>query len=168
MSPTARKPLRGDETTLYRTYEARLKRAVYSRVRGVDQAVVEDACSFAWLQLLRHQPDRPTVFPWLLQVATREAWRLNADRRLETLTETSRADTGHLGVAPDIDEQVAFRDLLATVATFPERRRQCLALLIAGHTYDEIATATRFSYTAVNKQLVKARTTLRQHGHDLH
>ncbi|PTL60262.1 RNA polymerase sigma factor [Paraconexibacter algicola] len=159
--------LRGDETALYREHADRLQRVVRTRVRGGDQALVEDACSFAWMQLLRYGPDRETVFPWLVQVATREAWRLVAEDRATGITGTSRADTGHPGVAADIEEQVAFRDLLNSVASLPQRRRQCLALLIAGHSYTEIARATGFSLTAVNKQLVKARSTLRQHGHDL-
>ena len=159
--------LRGDETALYRQHADHLQRVVRTRVRGGDHTLVEDACSYAWMQLLRYGPDRDTVFPWLVQVATREAWRLVAQDRSTVSDETSRADTGYPGAAPDIDEQVAFRDLLSTAASLPQRRRQCLALLIAGHSYTEIARATGFSLTAVNKQLVKARSTLRQHGHDL-
>jgi DNA-directed RNA polymerase specialized sigma24 family protein len=43
---------------------------------GGRRHVAEDACSFAWLQLLRTQPERDSVFPWLCVVATNEARRL--------------------------------------------------------------------------------------------
>lgn len=156
-------PQRGDEAALYRTHADHLERVVHTRVLGVDHTLIEDACSFAWLQLLRRQPDRESVFPWLVQVATREAWRLGAQDRTAAPLNPDVADS-----AADFQQQVEFRDLLNTLATLPQRRRNCLTLLISGHTYNEIATATGFSLTAVNKQLVKARHTLRTHGHDLH
>ena len=41
--------------------------------------VVEDACSFAWVEFFRYQPDRDRSWKgWLVTVARREAWRLNA------------------------------------------------------------------------------------------
>jgi len=46
--------------------------------------VVEDACLFAWLQLLRRQPDRDHIRGWLCTVARRETWRLCAEARKAT------------------------------------------------------------------------------------
>ena len=41
--------------------------------------VIEDACSFAWVEFFRYQPDRDRSWKgWLVTVARREAWRLNA------------------------------------------------------------------------------------------
>jgi DNA-directed RNA polymerase specialized sigma24 family protein len=39
-------------------------------------ANVDDACGFAWLQLLRHRPPAPAAFAWLCTAAVREAIRL--------------------------------------------------------------------------------------------
>src|SRR3712207_8375392 len=50
---------------------------LFRSVHGPD-ACIEDACSFAWLQFLRCQPDRPTAFGWLRRVVIRQAWRLVA------------------------------------------------------------------------------------------
>ena len=46
---------RGDEEALYRLHHERLVRVVRRRVGG-SHALIEDACSFAWTQLLCHQP----------------------------------------------------------------------------------------------------------------
>jgi hypothetical protein len=40
-------------------------------------ANVDDACSFAWMQLIRRQPTRATVLAWLTTVAIPEAIRLD-------------------------------------------------------------------------------------------
>src|SRR4051812_8317899 len=50
-----------------------------SYVAGVTRAadeLVDEACSFAWAQLLRYQPDRDMAVAWLWRVAVREVWRL--------------------------------------------------------------------------------------------
>ena len=71
--PPPARMLRGDETQLYKDHSSALRAAVRHFVNA-DDAVIEDACSFAWLQLMRHQPDRgPTLFAWLRTVAVREA-----------------------------------------------------------------------------------------------
>ena len=67
--------LRGDEATLFAAHHDALRRAVRHDVHGPD-ALIEDACQTAWMILLRAQPDRATVFAWLLAVATHEAWRM--------------------------------------------------------------------------------------------
>jgi DNA-directed RNA polymerase specialized sigma24 family protein len=67
MSRTA--PARvGDETTLFAELHPKLARQVRRLVRTSEQNV-QDACSFAFLQLLRYQPSRESVFPWLLTIA---------------------------------------------------------------------------------------------------
>jgi DNA-directed RNA polymerase specialized sigma24 family protein len=70
----------GDEERLFVALADQLVRTVRAIVHGPD-AMIEDACSFAWLQLVRCQPDRETVFPWLTKVAVREAWRLSRRER---------------------------------------------------------------------------------------
>jgi hypothetical protein len=73
---TAVPPLCGDETNLYRQHAARLVRCARYAVNA-SEATVEDACQFAWTQLLQHQPDRDYVFAWLRTTAIREAWALS-------------------------------------------------------------------------------------------
>jgi hypothetical protein len=49
---------------------------------------VEEACSVAWVQLLRRQPDRDSVAGWLWRVAVRETHRLQGvERRQQALHE---------------------------------------------------------------------------------
>jgi DNA-directed RNA polymerase specialized sigma24 family protein len=84
MSTTA--PARvGDETMLFAELHPTLARQVRRLVRTSEENV-QDACSFAFLQLLRYQPSRQSVFPWLRTVAVREAVKLDRrgrrDRRL--------------------------------------------------------------------------------------
>ena len=53
---------------LYERYGQRLLRLTAYAVR-TSPDIVDDACSFAWVQLLATQPRRETVFPWLRTVA---------------------------------------------------------------------------------------------------
>jgi hypothetical protein len=54
----------GDEAELFRTYNATLMRDVARSVTVVDPGVVEDACSFAWMQV--QLPRREATVPPLL------------------------------------------------------------------------------------------------------
>src|SRR4051812_10025754 len=120
--------LRGDEAELFRQHEVALKRAVRAAVRA-PEACIEDACSFAWLQLLRRQPDRATVFGWLRTVAIHEAWVLAArERRDRPLGEMRAWNERSGGEAPPVVEAHA---ALRILAELPERQRRYLALLAA-------------------------------------
>src|SRR5450755_1288699 len=93
MSRTA--PARvGDETTLFAELHPKLARQVRRLVRTGEENV-QDACSFAFPQLLRYRPSRESVFSWLLTVAVREAVKLDQrgrrDRRF-----SAREDGGEL------------------------------------------------------------------------
>ena len=85
---------RGDEPELYLKFNRQL-------VAKIDHAVVaqredvEDACAFAWVQFLRHQPDRDQNWQgWLFRTAQREAWRLTAIRRSELRLRSEMPDRG--------------------------------------------------------------------------
>ena len=66
----------GDERELFLRHHQRLLRVIAARV-SAPLATVEDACAFAWLQLVRHQPERgERLFGWLATVAYHEALRL--------------------------------------------------------------------------------------------
>ena len=64
-----------DQTQLFDQHARRLN-AVVSRSVRTSQANVEDACGFAWLQLIRHQPPRAAALAWLRTTAVREAMKL--------------------------------------------------------------------------------------------
>jgi DNA-directed RNA polymerase specialized sigma24 family protein len=152
--------LRGDEAQLYREHHAALQRSV-GRAVNAPPACIDDACSFAWLQLLRLQPDRETVFGWLRTVAIHEAWRLAARERRDVHLELLPAWHERYG-ADELDRSVGAHEALAALAALPERQSRYLALLIAGHSYSEIAQLCDATVTNVNKHLVRARSALRR------
>lgn len=147
--------LHGDEADLYRQHDPALRRVLQAKVTA-PHACLEDARSFAWLQLLRKQPDRATVFPWLCTVAIREAWRLAADE-----TRHAQVHTDPPLAADDSQLTVDAHDALACLADLPDRQRRYLTLIVAGHSYKDICRHTGASYPAVNKHLRRARAALR-------
>jgi DNA-directed RNA polymerase specialized sigma24 family protein len=79
--------LRGDETDLFERHHARLRYHVATYTGATDD-FVDEACSFAWVQLLRRHPDRESVAGWLWRVAVRETHRLQGvERRQQALHE---------------------------------------------------------------------------------
>lgn len=157
-TPTPRM-LRGDEAHVYETHHADLERSVRRAVRGSD-AIVQDACAHAWLQFLRHQPDRETVGAWLHVVAVRHAWQL-ANKELRTVHLDGLPAVDDLLQAAPLTDQVDAREALRAVAALPQPQRECLSLVLSGHSYAEVTAATGRSYTNVNKQLTRARRHLR-------
>ncbi len=159
----------GDEAELFRRHQRRLVRSVQSAV-GVRRDLAEDGCAFAWAQLLAHQPERSErLFGWLRKVAIREAWRLGRVHLREG------ALNDHTGEVPggewealvparvSLEDQLAAREALRTLAALRPRERRYLALLIGGHSYREIQDICGArSYTNVNKHLVRARARLRE------
>jgi RNA polymerase sigma factor (sigma-70 family) len=156
--------LRGDEADLYRDHSAALRAAVRHFVHAGDE-VVDDACSFAWLQLMRHQPNRDTVFAWLRTVAVREAWRIaerdSRERTIEHLPVDREPRRG------DLSRETDARDALGALAALPPKQRDTLGLLVFGLSYAEIAAHRRVTRTAVNRHLVRARRHLRLVRDDL-
>ena len=57
---------RGDEARMFAIYVPRL-RAQVRRIVRTSLENVDDACSFAFLQLLRYQPDRDSAYAWLVR-----------------------------------------------------------------------------------------------------
>ena len=65
--------LRGDELDLYAEFHDELYRTVRGLVFSGPETAA-DACSFAWLQFLRYQPDRESNWKgWMVTTAKREA-----------------------------------------------------------------------------------------------
>ena len=160
--PTAR----GDEEALYRAHHTRLLHLINRDVSARPQ-VIEDACAFAWAELLARQPERTSIVGWLRVVARREAIRLARCDRVTVLmsaidpdgladhgrsTSCARASAGEHGEA---------LEALALLAELPKRRRSFLAAKV-GFSYDEIAAELGVSWLTVNRQLVRARAAIRE------
>ena len=152
---------RGDEESLYRAHHKRLLRLIARDVPARPQ-VIEDACGFAWAELLARQPERTSIVGWLRVVARREAIRLAQCDRVTVLmsaidpdgladhgrsTSCARATAGEHGEA---------LEAFALLAGLPERKRSFLAAKVAGFSYDEIAAELGVSRLTVNRQLVSA------------
>ena len=57
MASNGRPALRGDERELFRSFSERLLRSV-GRAVNAPEAIVEEACGFAWQRLIECQPER--------------------------------------------------------------------------------------------------------------
>ncbi len=120
---------RGDEPDLFLAFNDELTRRVRSAVRA-DPADVEDACSFAWVQFFRHQPDREREWRgWLFRTAQREAWRLNAQHLAERPmlhdTDVYGVDSEHVAADPHdaYEERLQFQAALEELRKLPEHLR---------------------------------------------
>lgn len=160
--------LRGDEADLFRRHNAPLVRCV-RRIVNAPDALIEDACSTAWMQLIRTQPDRgPALFAWLRTVAVHEAYTLSQKQRrdawLEELPGDHSVGEGWEGLVQDPvdpDTHLEARGALSLLASLRPRQRDYLSLLVAGYTYQEIVRLTGATYTNVNKHLSRARASVR-------
>ena len=151
--------LKGDEAALFTEHHERLERAVASAVTAPHQ-VIEDACAFAWLQLLRTEPEREAIFAWLKVVAIREAIRLMTHKPAEPLETPSGEPAVEPEAAVDVETECAAREALAAVAALPARQRRVLGLQVAGYSYAEIGERTGDSYRTVDRQMARARRSL--------
>lgn len=163
-------PQRVEEEELYRLHHERLARVV-RRCVGGPHALIEDACSFAWTQLLCHKPERrPQLFGWLCTVAIHEAYRLSRLDRREDPLDVRVAGRGgdplfRVELIEDprapVEFQLEARTALACVAELCPRQRDLFALQIAGLSYREIAAATGDSVRTVDRQLRRAHERVR-------
>ena len=148
----------GDERELFQLHHQRLHRTVGARV-SAPWATVEDACAFAWLQLVCHQPERgERLFGWLATVAYHEALRLiGLERKAEPVDDTDLLERSHTdGLHAEALEA------LDCLAALPERQRDLLAGVVAGNSYRELVQREASSYTAVNRHLTRARARVRE------
>ena len=154
-------PLRGDEAELFAMYDERLRRSVRYAVNTTPENI-NDACACAWGQLLIYQPERETVFPWLITVAKREAIRLDRQQR-------------GFGLDLDPDREIDARDSFGSVEhlidarrrlqPLNDRERQATLLKALGWTYVEGAKRLGISKTRFNQLLVRA--TAKMHAHEM-
>lgn len=158
-----RPAVHGDEAQLFERDSERLLRVVRGAIGGRHH-VAEEACSFAWLQLLQTQPERDSIFPWLCVVAINEARRLlkGQARHAEFDEAPAEPTSAHFGSGADLELVIEARQALELMAELSEQKVRIFSLHVAGLTYDEICAATGYSWTQVNRHLTRSRARLRQ------
>jgi len=151
------------EHELYDEHAAKLLRVVGSRVDTSD-ANLEDACSFAWTQLIATWPTLDSIFAWLVRVATREAWRLH---RLERRQAGDGDDLVPVEAvaSPTADahaeDRVQLDEAVQAVKTLHPRKRRMLVLHATGFTYEEIGREYGVSTERARELVYRARLQLR-------
>jgi RNA polymerase sigma factor (sigma-70 family) len=164
----------GDVGELYRCLAGRLEQIVRLDVHATD-AVIEDACQFAWCRLLHHSQrvHRETVMAWLARTAVREAFKLlRRDRRelsLEAAIEGGvKAATPIVPATPQ--ELLEHRERIGGLRRLPERQQRLVWLQAFGLSYAEMAAHQGCTRRTVDRQLLRARVALRDEslGPDCH
>ena len=150
---------------MHREDAQRLERRVARQARA-DPQTIEDACSFAWLQLLTHTSidPGPAALGWLTQTATREAWRLAARRVRDELMDHRAIEDPRLReqTGPGVDQLAAQHARLELVAEVPQRPRRFVMRLALGYSYREIAAHECVSLTTANRQIARGKRLLRK------
>jgi RNA polymerase sigma factor (sigma-70 family) len=156
----------GDEAELYEQFNPRLAALVRARV-NTSPDVIEDACSFAWEQFMRYQPDRSRGWrTWLLTTAERQAWRLHRERAdhlsidADRDSETPAVRFESADPRSDRSDHAEALEALRVLATLPERRRRAMEMHVAGFTYDEIAAKLGIGRARVNHLIREANAAI--------
>jgi RNA polymerase sigma factor (sigma-70 family) len=160
-----------DVGELYGLLAARLEQIVRLDVRASD-AVIEDACQFAWHRLLHHshRVHRETALAWLARTAVHEAFKLvRRDQRELSLDVVLEADgEPALAVAPPTPQELLEdRERIARVRGLPERQQRVVWLHAFGLSYTEIAAHEGCTRRTVDRRLVRARHALRDQSLEL-
>jgi RNA polymerase sigma-70 factor (ECF subfamily) len=155
----------GEVDELYRSLARRLEQIVRLDVRAGD-AVIEDACQFAWSRLVHHA-DRvraETVLAWLARVAVHEALRLlrREHRELSLEAESESLEAHALcPFHPPPEVLYEHRERLRSLGELPERQRRMLWLHALGLSYGEIAVYSGCTVRTVERQLLRGKQRLR-------
>jgi RNA polymerase sigma factor (sigma-70 family) len=155
-----------DLETLYPALAERLERIVRLDVRAPD-AVIEDACQFAWSQLAHHsgRVRADTALSWLAKTAVHEAFKLiRRDRRELSLELAVEETPGVLfrAVVPGPDELLEQHERLDSIQALPTRQQRMMWMRGLGLSYADIAATTGCTSRAVERQLLRARRALRE------
>jgi RNA polymerase sigma factor (sigma-70 family) len=150
---------------LYARLSRRLEQIVRVHVRA-PEPVIEDACQFAWSRLLHRRDDvrQETALAWLAKVAVHEAFKLirREDREL-SLDAALEGATGAVPrpFSPSPDEVAQHRERLAAVGCLPVRQQRIVWLRALGLSYDEMASYEHCTPRTVERQLLRARSSMR-------
>ena len=173
MSERAQQPrpvLQGDEAALYKRHAERLRHST-AHALGGDHHHAEDACAFAWAQLVAIQPERTErIFAWLRTTAIREGIKLAERQGRETVRsapvdeDLDASDTWEERVvAPEaLEHALEARAAAETLRRLRPREARYLALLAAGYSYKEIAQREGVTLTNVNKHLTRGSLRARE------
>ena len=160
---------RAELAELFRTHHTSLVKVLARRLR-CGQALAEDACAYAWLQLWRKRPDdRSRIAGWLYVVALHEGYRLLAIQRRELPGPGRAADGGNGAplverIADPRSPELALeaKQALQALASLTRGQRDTLALQVAGYSYREIQAVRGVSYTNVNRHVSEGRAAARR------
>ncbi|MBV9606444.1 MAG: sigma-70 family RNA polymerase sigma factor [Solirubrobacterales bacterium] len=154
-----------DVGKLYGLMARRLEQLVRQEVRA-PEAVIEDACQFAWGRLLHHhhRVQRETVMNWLVRTAVHEALKLlrRAGRELSLDADDERATAPALSWGPTPAELIERGEQLAGLKRLPVRQQRALWLQALGFDYAEIARHEGCTRRTVERQLLRARQGIRE------
>jgi DNA-binding CsgD family transcriptional regulator len=121
---------------------------------------VDDACGFAWLQLVSHRPPAAVALAWLCTTAVREAIKLDQRiARVISLDELAEVAADATGGPKRSLELIAAGELVRAALLGP-REARVLGLRVASYTREEIAELTDDSYRTIDRQLGRARRKL--------
>jgi RNA polymerase sigma factor (sigma-70 family) len=151
---------RPDEEELFAQHACRLHTVVSATVQ-TSAANVDDACGFAWLQLLRHRPPAAAAFAWLCTTAIREAIKLqHRTGRLIDLDQLAEVTTDPT-VRPEGSLELIAAGEQIRAARLRPREARVIGLRAAGYSRDEIAELTGESHRTIDRQLGRARRKVR-------
>ena len=155
-----------DLAQLYTSLAERLDRIVRQDV-GAPDPVIEDACQYAWSRLAGEvgHVRSDGVLTWLARTAIREAIRLNRRDGRELSLELAIEEAPRMALVthdPGPEELAEQRERLRSIGSLPERQQRMLWLVGAGLSYADIAHSTGDTQRTVERQLVRARRTLRR------
>lgn len=156
-----------DIEALYRAHARSLELIVRRDLHEVPQAVVEDACQFAWSRLVFHasRVRRETALSWLAKTAVHEAFKLIRRQAREVPLEGPGEDEeGALqlrSVTPDPYELAELSGRLALTTRIAPRQGKIVWLHAFGLSYEEIGAHSGCTPRTVQRQLLRARSSLR-------
>ena len=159
-----------DVAALYRARADQLRQIVRFTVRAPD-ALIDDACQIAWSRLLSRWGSirSEAAMPWLARTASREAVKLvrrsTRELSLDELGEDrcgpTQAPFGPAAPSPP-DLTAEFRARLDELRALPQRQQRLLWLQGLGLSYIEMAGYTGWSTRTVERQLMRAKRSLRR------
>lgn len=153
----------GDVAALYRELAGRLEQIVRINVHA-SEVVIEDACQFAWSRLLYHRArvQQETALGWLVKTAIHEAFKLSGRGRRDLSLEVAvEQGIEPAALTPGPAELLERREQMAAIGGLGERQRRLVWLRALGLSYDEMAAHERCTRRTVERELLRARRTLR-------
>lgn len=160
-------PQQGDEAALFELYGERLERSV-ARALGAERRHAEDACAWAWAQLVATQPERgERIFAWLRATAINHARRLGVLERREAAPEFGGEDPELpweelIEARTSLEVELEGRAAAEALAELRPREARYLSLLAAGYSYREIAEREGVTYRTVDRHISRSRARIRE------